>query len=387
MIYFDNAATSWPKPARVIEAMSHFMTEVGANPGRSAHRLSIEAGRIIYETREALAQLFNMDDPLRIVFGLNATEALNLALRGLLRPGDHVVTSSMEHNSVMRPLRSLEEQGVEIEVVPCSSEGFLEPADLETAIRPATRMIALNHGSNVIGSLLPVAEAGEIAGARDVLLLVDAAQTAGACPLDMKAMRIDLLAFTGHKTLFGPQGTGGLCIGDRVEVDDLQPLKQGGTGSRSEHEEQPRFLPDKCESGTPNTVGLAGLRAGVGFVLEHGVENIRVHEVELTQRLIEGLLDMAGVILYGGRDAEMQTATVSFNIAGLAPSEVGLRLDEEYNIMSRVGLHCAPAAHRTIDTFPVGTVRFSLSYFNTVQDVDEALRAVGQIARSQSSSD
>jgi cysteine desulfurase family protein len=383
MIYFDNAATSWPKPARAIEAMSHFMTEVGANPGRSAHHLSVQAGRIVYETREALARLFNMDDPLRIVFGLNATEALNLALRGLLRPGDHVVTSSMEHNSVMRPLRALEEQGVvEVEAVPCSSEGFLDPADLEAAIGPHTRMIALNHGSNVVGSLLPVAEAGEIARAYDVLLLVDAAQTAGAYHLDMKAMQVDLLAFTGHKTLFGPQGTGGLCIGERVDVDDLQPLKQGGTGSRSDHEEQPAFLPDKYESGTVNTVGLAGLRAGVEFVLERGVENIRVREVELTQRLIEGLLDIPGVMLYAGHDAEMQMATISFNVEGLAPSEVGLRLDEEYNIMSRVGLHCAPAAHRTIGTFPVGTVRFSLSYFNTVEDVDEALRAVGGIAGS-----
>ncbi len=384
MIYFDNAATSWPKPARVVEAMSYFVTEVGANPGRSAHHLSIEAGRIIYETREALARLFNVDDPLRIVFGLNATEALNLALYGILRRGDHVVTSSMEHNSVMRPLRALEEQAVvEVDVVPCSSEGFMDPADLEAALRPRTRMIVLNHASNVVGSLLPVAEAGEIARAHGVLLLVDAAQTAGAYPLDMEAMQIDLLAFTGHKALFGPQGTGGLCIGERVEVDDLEPLKRGGTGSRSEREEQPPFLPDKCESGTPNTVGLAGLRAGVEFVLEHGVENIRLHEVKLTRRLIEGLLGIPGVIVYGGHDAEMQTAAVSFNVEGLSPSEVGLRLDEEYEIMSRVGLDCAPAAHRTIGTFPVGTVRFGLSYLNTVEELDAALTAVREIATGE----
>ncbi len=381
MIYFDNAATSWPKPARVIEGMSHFMTEVGANPGRSAHRLSIEAGRIIYETRELLAQLFNMDDPLRIVFGLNVTETLNLALCGILRPGDHVVTSSMEHNSVMRPLRALEEQGVvEIEVVRCSPEGFLDCADLQAALRPHTRMIALNHASNVVGSLLPVPEAGEIARAHDVLLLVDAAQTAGAYPVDMRSMKIDLLAFTGHKALFGPMGTGGLCIGERVAVSDIEPLKRGGTGSRSEREEQPTFLPDMCESGTPNTVGLAGLRAGVEFVLEHGVEDIRVREVQLTERLIDGLLDIPGVILYGGREAEAQTATISFNVQGVAPSEVGLRLDEEYGIMSRVGLHCAPAAHRTIGTFPVGTVRFGLSYFSTAEEVDSALSAVKQVA-------
>ncbi len=384
MIYFDNAATSWPKPAGVVEAMSYFVTEVGANPGRSAHHLSIEAGRIIYETREALARLFNVDDPLRIVFGLNATEALNLALYGILRRGDHVVTSSMEHNSVMRPLRALEEQAVvEVDVVPCSSEGFMDPADLEAALRPRTRMIVLNHASNVVGSLLPVAEAGEIARAHGVLLLVDAAQTAGAYPLDMEAMQIDLLAFTGHKALFGPQGTGGLCIGERVEVDDLEPLKRGGTGSRSEREEQPPFLPDKCESGTPNTVGLAGLRAGVEFVLKHGVENIRLHEVKLTRRLIEGLLGIPGVIVYGGHDAEMQTAAICFNVKGLSPSAVGLRLDEEYEIMSRVGLDCAPAAHRTIGTFPVGTVRFGLSYLNTVEELDAALTAVREIATGE----
>ncbi|HEM62408.1 MAG TPA: aminotransferase class V-fold PLP-dependent enzyme, partial [Chloroflexi bacterium] len=312
MIYFDNAATSWPKPACVLEAMSRFMTEVGASPGRSAHRLSIDAGRIVYETREALARLFNVADPLRIVFGLNATEALNLALRGVLRDGDHVVSSSMEHNSVMRPLRALEKGGqVEITVVPCSSEGFLDPHDLEPALRPNTRMVALNHASNVVGSVLPVAEAGEIARRHGVLLLVDAAQTAGAYPLDMDAMQIDLLAFTGHKALFGPQGTGGLCIGERVSAGEIEPVKHGGTGSRSEREEQPDFLPDLCESGTPNTVGLAGLRAGVEYVIQEGVERIRAHEVDLTRRLINGLLEIRGVVVYGGHDPELQTATVS----------------------------------------------------------------------------
>jgi len=381
MIYFDNAATSWPKPGCVLEAMSRFMIEVGASPGRSAHRLSIESGRIVYETREALARLFNVADPLRIVFGLNATEALNLALRGVLRDGDHVVTSSMEHNSVMRPLRALEKTGqVEITVAPCSSEGFLDPHDLEPALRPNTRMIVLNHASNVVGSVLPVVEAGEIARRHGVLLLVDAAQTAGAYPLDVDAMQIDLLAFTGHKALFGPQGTGGLCIGERVSADEIEPVKRGGTGSRSEREEQPDFLPDLCESGTPNTVGLAGLRAGVEYVIQEGVERIRAHEVDLTRRLIIGLLEIPRVTVYGGHDPELQTATVSFNVEDLAPSEVGLRLDEGYGIMSRVGLDCAPAAHRTIGTFPVGTVRFSLSYSNTASEVEEALLAVTRIA-------
>ncbi|MFQ6100163.1 MAG: aminotransferase class V-fold PLP-dependent enzyme [Anaerolineae bacterium] len=381
MIYFDNAATSWPKPPGVAEAMIHFMNEVGANPGRSGHRLSVEAGRVVYNAREAVAELFNVPDPLRVVFGPNVTEALNLALRGYLRPGDHVVTSSMEHNSMMRPLRVLEREGVEVTVVRCSPEGFLDPADVEKAVRPNTVMIALNHASNVVGTLLPVAEVGAICRRHGLLLLVDAAQTAGAYPIDVQADGVDLLAFTGHKSLYGPMGTGGLIIGERVDLARLEPLKRGGTGSRSELEEQPDFLPDMCESGTPNAVGLAGLEAGVRWVSERGVETIRAHGVELAQRLIDRLREVAGVIVYGGLDATRQTATVSFNIAGLEPSEVGLRLDEECGIMCRVGLHCAPAAHRTIGTFPVGTVRFGLGCLNTMEEVDAAISAVQGLAR------
>jgi len=382
VIYFDNAATSWPKPPGVMPAMNCFMQNVGANPGRSGHRLSIEAGRIVYGARESVARLLNADDPLRIVFGHNATEALNLALHGLLRPGDHVVTSSMEHNSVMRPLRALQSRGVELTVVPCSVEGFLSLADLEAAIRPNTCMIVLNHASNVVGTLLPVAEVGPIARRHGLLLLVDAAQTAGAYPIDVTSDGIDLLAFTGHKALGGPMGTGGLYIGERVDLSRLRVLKQGGTGSRSELEEQPTFLPDMCESGTPNAMGLAGLAAGVVYVLEKGVDAIRTQEVSLTSMLIEGLQEVSGVSLYGSQDAAHQTATVSFNISGLEPSEVGLRLDETHGIMCRVGLHCAPAAHKTTGTFPRGTVRFGLSHFNTEEEVHEALQAVREIAET-----
>ena len=308
------------------------------------------------------------------------TEGLNLALRGYLRPGDHVITSSIEHNSVMRPVRALEREGVELTVVACSPEGFLDLIDVEAAIRPNTVMVVLNHSSNVVGSLLPVAEAGRICHQHDLLLLVDAAQTAGAYPIDVEADHIDLLGFTGHKALCGPMGTGGLYIGRRVDLERFEPLKRGGTGSRSELEEQPDFLPDMCESGTANTVGLAGLGAGVRFVLEQGVENIRRREEELTAQLIEGLKAIPGVTLYGGHDAVRQTAAVSFNVAGLEPSEVGLQLDEEYGILCRVGLHCAPSAHKTIGTFPTGTVRFGLSYFNTEEEVDLAVQAVREIA-------
>lgn len=382
MIYFDNAATTWPKPPGVADAMLNFVHHIGANPGRSGHRLAVEAARTVYAAREAVAELFHAPDPLRVVFGANATEALNLAMNGLLRAGDHVITSSMEHNSVMRPLRWLERRGVGLTVVACSPTGVLDPAQVEAAIRPETRMIVLTHASNVVGTILPVGEVGQIARRHGLLLLVDAAQTAGALPIDVEAEAIDLLAFTGHKSLYGPMGTGGLVIGQRVDPSALDPLKRGGTGSLSEREEQPDFLPDACESGTLNAVGLAGLEAGIRWVLQQGVERIRAHEVELAQQLIDGLRAIPGVTVYGTLDATRQTATVSFNIAGMEPSEVGLRLDDEYGILARVGLHCAPAAHKTLGTFPAGTVRFGLAALNTADEVRAAVDAVRQVARS-----
>ena len=382
MIYLDNAATSYPKPKEAGQAMMDFLGKVGATPGRSGHRLSIEAGRILYQARESLAELFNVDNPLRIIFTLNVTEALNLALKGLLRPGDQVITSSMEHNSVMRPLRELEKRGVEVKVIPCSSQGVLDPVDLERAIRKNTRLIVLNHGSNVIGTLLPIIEVGKIAQKHNVLFLVDTAQTAGCYSLDIKKDNIDLLAFTGHKSLFGPPGTGGLVVGERVDIKKLNPLKTGGTGSHSESEEQPDFLPDIYESGTPNTVGLAGLNEGVRFILKEGIDKIRQHELNLSQKLIAGLKEIPGVIVYGEEQVTDRVAVISFNIKGQLSSEVGLRLDEKYDIMCRVGLHCSPAAHKTIGTFPRGTVRFSMSWFNTFEEVDQVIKAIREITKS-----
>jgi len=380
MIYLDNAATSWPKPRGVAEAMVRFLDEVGANPGRSGHHLSVEAARIVYETREVVAHLFNAPDPLRVVFCNNATEAINLSLRGFLKAGDHIITSSMEHNSVMRPIRVLEQRGVAVTVVRCSGEGVLDPTWIETAIRPETVMIVLNHASNVTGSLLPVGEVGQIARMHDLLLLVDAAQTGGAYPIDMQSDCIDLLCFTGHKSLCGPMGTGGLIVGERVDVDRLDPLKCGGTGSRSEQEQQPDFLPDRYESGTLNAMGLAGLAVGVQYVVEQGVEVIRSQEITLTEQLIHGLAEIPGLAVQGGRDASRRTATVSFTLAGMAPSEIGLALDERHGILCRVGLHCAPAAHRTLGTFPAGTVRFGLGAFNTADEVEKAVEAVRCLA-------
>jgi len=378
-IYLDNAASSWPKPDATWQAMEHFMRNIGANPGRSGHRLSIEAGRILMETRDALAELFGAEDPLRICFTRNATESLNLAICGILQPGDHCITSSMEHNSVMRPLRSLEKKGLEVTVVPCSSKGELDPQVLEKAIKANTSLIVITHASNVTGTLTPVNEVAKIARKHGVLFCIDAAQTAGAYPIAVEEMQIDLLAFTGHKALYGPQGIGGLYVGKGLEKE-LEPLMQGGTGSRSEFQEQPDFLPDKYESGTPNTVGIAGLGAGVRFILSQGVAQIRAKEQELTRLLIEGLQSIPGVCVYGSRDAERQVAIVSFAIRDLSPSEITMELDEEFAIMSRPGLHCAPAAHQTIGTFPQGTVRLSAGFFTTEEEIALALEAVGKIA-------
>jgi len=381
VIYFDNAATSWPKPSQVKEAMVRFMDEIGANPGRSGHLLSIEAARVLHEAREALSLCFHVKDSSRIVFTHNATESINLGLKGLLKPKDHVITSSMEHNSVMRPLRDLEKKGVELSIIPCSPKGILDPMEVEKKIQTNTRMVVLNHASNVTGTLLPIREAGQIARKHDLLFLVDAAQTAGTYPIDVEEDGIDLLACTAHKSLYGPQGTGGLVIGVRVEEKEMTPLKQGGTGSRSEFEEQPDFLPDRFESGTPNSIGIAGLLAGVRFVLETGIEQIRNHEISLIQKLIGGLKEFPRVRLYGPENGLDRTATLSFNVVNLSPSEVAFRLEREFEILCRPGLQCAPAAHRTIGTFPEGTVRFSLSYLNSEEHVDQVLKAVSRLVR------
>ena len=379
IIYFDNAATSWPKPAAMMAAMVNYNEMIGGSPGRSGHQRSLDAGRVILETREALAELFGCDDSLRIAFTKNATEALNIALSGILNPGDHVITSSMEHNSVMRPLRYLESQGVQLSVVSCSGDGRLDTEDVRAAIRPHTRLLVVTHASNVTGTIQPIAELGEIAGRHGILFCVDAAQTAGSLPIHVDEMVIDLLAFSGHKSLFGPQGTGGLYIREGLEKQ-LRPLMMGGTGSRSEFEGQPDFMPDKFESGTPNTIGLAGLGAGVRFVLTERVETIRSKEEMLTTRFLAGLAVLPGITVYGPPDAANRTSVVSFNITGVSPSEASLELDERFGILCRPGLHCAPAAHRTIGTFSQGTIRFGFSYFNKDEEIDLALEAVRSLA-------
>lgn len=382
IIYLDNAATSWPKPPAVFAAMQNFMQNIGGSPGRSGHRLSIEAARIIFEAREKLALLFNVSDPLQIVLTKNATEALNLAIFGLLRPGDHVITSSMEHNSVMRPLRVMEDRGVELTVISASSDGFIVPAQIIKAIKKNTKAIFITHASNVTGTVMPVSEIGLIARKNNLIFCVDAAQTAGSFPIDVEEMNIDLLAFTGHKSLFGPSGTGGLYIREGLE-EKIEPLCIGGTGSRSEMEKQPDFMPDRFEAGTPNAVGIAGLQAGVEFVLSQGIGTIKRREEELVKLFIEGVSHVPGIIIYGKTTPGQCIPVVSLNITGLDPGAVALELDEHFNIMSRAGLHCAPAAHKTIGTFPSGTVRFSFSCFNTEEQIIKSIEALRQISKGR----
>jgi len=381
MIYLDNAATSWPKPTEVLKAMTEVLERAGGNPGRSGHRLSIAAARVIYDTREEIARFFGISNPLRVIFTGNATYAINLALKGILKPGDHVVTSSMEHNSVMRPLRNLEKQGVRLSIVPCAADGSLDVKDLEKAVSSTAKLVVVTHASNVVGTILPLAEIASMTHQAGALLLVDAAQTAGAIPIDVKAMGIDLLAFTGHKELQGPPGIGGLVIADHVDVSRVEPLIQGGTGSHSDSEEQPDDLPDKFESGTANLVGIAGLGAGLKWVTDRGIDEIRNHLKKLSQTLIDGLSVLPKVKVYGTLDPERSITIFSFTVAGKQVSEVGLRLDEEYGVLSRVGLHCAPLAHKTIGSFPEGTVRLSPGLFTTMNDIQEAIQAISKVVR------
>jgi len=379
MMYMDHAATSWPKPKQVGEAMVSFMETSGGNPGRSGHALSIRAGCVVYDTRELVAEFFGVGDPMRVIFAPNVTFALNLAMLGLLKSGDRVVTTSVEHNSVMRPLRALEADGLELEVMACGADGLLDLSVAEQAITPGTRLVVLNHASNVMGAITPVAEVVEMAHRAGALVLLDAAQTAGALPIDMGALGVDLLGFTGHKGLLGPTGTGGLILGEQFDPEQLQPLLRGGTGSNSEYEQQPEMLPDRFESGTGNSVGLAGLYAGLSYVMAQGVAEIRQHEAQMTRLLLDGLAAIPGVTVYGPEDAEKRTCVISLTAEHLPASEIGFRLDDEFGIMCRVGLHCAPSAHKTIGTFPDGTVRLAAGYSNTEQEIEWVVDAVGEI--------
>ena len=377
-IYLDHAATSFPKPAVVCRRMNQVMTRIAANPGRSEHKSARKANQIVQETREEIAKLFSIPDARRVVFTCNATEAINLALKGILSPGDHAVTSSVEHNAVLRPLKRLEKTGVRYSLVPCSRQGDLDYRRLQKSLKPKTKLIILTHASNVTGRIFPIEEVGAFARSKGIHFMVDAAQTAGLLPIDVQRMNIDLLACPGHKSLYGPQGTGFLYVADGI---DLKPLKEGGTGIDSESDEQPEVLPQRLESGTLNTPGIAGLGAGVSFVLDQKVEKICKKEMSLTQNLVRGLKEIKEVRIFGPQKTEERVPLVSFNLESMNPGEVGFLLDDLYDILVRTGLHCAPHAHRTLGTLPSGTIRVSLGFFNTAEDIRALLKAVHEISR------
>lgn len=378
MIYLDNAATSFPKPPCVAEAIASFLTHSAGNPGRSGHALALAAQAVLSSTRRRLASLFGAPDPARVVFALNATDALNIALWGLLRPGDRVVTTGVEHNAMVRPLHALAERGVAVAFVPCAPDGSLDPDDLARALREApTRLVAMTHASNVSGAILPAREAAELAHDHGALFLLDAAQTAGVLPIHVIDMGIDLLAFPGHKGLLGPTGTGGLCVAPGVR---LSPLRQGGTGTRSEEERQPEELPEALEAGTANTAGIAGLGAALDFLETRGLAKVRAHEEALTGRLLSGLREIPGLCIHGPAHPERQVATVSVTLEGWEPVDLGAALDSSFAVAVRPGLHCAPVAHRTLGTYPRGTVRLSPGSFSTAEEVDAAVEALRALA-------
>ncbi|MGL5711872.1 MAG: aminotransferase class V-fold PLP-dependent enzyme [Paraclostridium sp.] len=378
MIYLDNAATTYPKPKEVYSAVLDCMENYGANPGRAGHKLAMRAGREIYDCRENIAKLMNIQNPMNIIFTHNATDSLNLAIKGVLKSGDHVITTSMEHNSVIRPIKSLECQGVENTIVKCDNKGHLNPEDIRKSIKNNTKLIVTTHASNVCGTIIDINEIGEIAKENKILYLVDASQTVGLYNIDVQELNVDMIAAPGHKCLLGPQGTGILYLREGLNINIL---KEGGTGSNSEDLFQPSMVPDKYESGTHNTPGIAGLNAGVKFILDTGIDKIRNHEEELCEYMLEQLASVPNIKIYGPMDAKKRAAVISINIGKLDSGEITFILDDMYNVATRSGIHCSPLSHETLGTIEQGTVRFSLGYFNTKEDIDKAISALKEIEK------
>jgi len=379
MIYLDNAATSYPKPDRVYDEMLLCMKEYCANPGRSGHELAIKTGRAVYETREIVSRFFNIENPMRVVFTKNATEALNLAINGVLKEGDHVITTSMEHNSVLRPLKTLERNNIiELTIVWGNYFGEIDVADIERSIKKNTKMIICSLSSNVNGIIMPVKEIGKITRERGILFLVDASQGAGSIKLDVQEINADLFAVPGHKDLLGPQGVGALYVNENVEIT---PIMQGGTGSRSESFYQPEIFADMLESGTLNAPGIVGLGFGIKFIESFGVDNIRIYKHMLIKRLYEGIENLNGIKLYSLKDMDKNSGIISFNFIGVDSTKVSFMLDRIYGIASRSGLHCAPLAHETIGTKATGTVRLSVGCFNTIEEIDTTIEALREISQ------
>ena len=376
-IYLDNAATSFPKPKEVADAVYDFMINNGTSSGRGSYKKAMQSDYIVYECRKLIGNLFNFDDPKKVVFTSNVTDSLNIAIRGILKENDHVITSSLEHNAVWRCLKTLEKDiNIKIDTVECSKDGITNPEDIKKYIRKDTALIVFTQASNVLGTIQPVKEIGKIARENNIVFLVDAAQSAGAMKIDIKEDNIDILAFTGHKSLLGPMGTGGLIINTDI---DIKPLKAGGTGGDSAYEYQPDYYPNHLETGTSNVSGIAGLRAAIKFLNREGIDNIHNKEKELTKYALQRLETVKDIEIYGPKDCEKILSVISFNIKNKRPEDISTILDQKYDIMLRAGLHCAPTAHSVINTKDRGSLRIGIGYFNTKDDIDKLVEALNNL--------
>lgn len=381
-VYLDNGATSYPKAPGVAKAMIDYIENIGTNINRGGYKSAYSAAEVVLDTRERLIKLFNYSNSNNVIFTPNITYSLNFIIKGLLKPGDHCIVTSMEHNAVMRPIMQMHKKGVDFTKVKCDIEGRLDPKDIEKNIKENTKAVIMTHASNVCGTIMPIYEVGEICKKHNIKFVVDTAQTAGAINIDMKKMNIDGLAFTGHKGLLGPQGIGGFIITDEM-AEIMEPLVSGGTGSMSDSEEIPPFMPDKFECGTINIPGIFGLNEALKYIEKEGIENIREKEIELTRAFIEGVKTLENVRLVGIEGTEGRTAVVSLDCRDRDNAEISYLLDKDFGIATRCGLHCAPSAHKTLDTFPQGTVRFSFNHFNTEREIQYAIEALDEILKHE----
>lgn len=379
-VYLDNGATSYPKAPGVADAMMDYIVNIGCNINRGGYKSAYSAAEIVLDTRESLCKLFNHNNSKNVIFTQNITQSLNFIIKGFLKPGDHCIVTSMEHNAVMRPIVQLVKNGVEFSRIQCDSKGRLESRDLLKHIKNNTKAVIITHASNVCGTILPIKNIGKICKENGIKLVVDSAQTAGTINIDMESMYIDALAFTGHKGLLGPQGIGGFIITDEMS-ELMEPLVSGGTGSMSDSEEIPPFMPDKFECGTINIPGVFGLNAALNYIEKEGIDSIQKREMILTDLFIRGIKDIDKAMLIGIDGIVGRTAVISIDCINRDNAEVSYLLDKDYGIMTRCGLHCAPSAHKTLDTFPQGTVRFSFSHFNTENEVEYAIDALNNILK------
>ncbi|SKC76010.1 aminotransferase class V-fold PLP-dependent enzyme [Maledivibacter halophilus] len=374
-VYLDNGATSFPKAPGVSESIGDYLTNIGCNINRGAYDSSFMAENIVYETRELLCELFNYNKPENVVFTKNITESLNVLIKGLCKKGDHVIVSSMEHNAVMRPINYLKNFGIEYTKVNCNEKGELDPRNIIEYIKENTKAVIMTHASNVCGTILRLEEVGSICSEKGIVFIVDTAQTAGFCKIDYEILKADAIAFTGHKGLLGPQGIGGFIINDKL-AREIDTFIEGGTGSLSEHELQPEYMPDKFEAGTMNIPGIFGLNAALKYILEKGIDFIREKELYLLENFLNEIYDIQDIEIIGKKTLEERTALISLDFPSKDNAEISYRLYKEFGIMTRCGMHCAPSAHKTLKTFPRGTVRFSFSHFNSIEEINYTLNSI-----------